>query len=412
MSECEEKNQCLGLRIGSGTFGVVYELSQDPQRCAVKVYNKPINTSPHATMVREWAVLSAMRGRFGVLPSYSFSMRKQYRMAMPRGLALWPHTLRRVCFEQRLKRKDDEQNEKESLLKSVQNCAFDLFTQLLGSLYLAGVEHRDVKPCNVVAMSTSVCANNGARRQLSAPKDDEDCTNWSFHLIDYGAAKRASCYPTNFVTTHIYRAPEKLAFQNLISEPQNFPTLPSEMLMPRFKENGMACEPFMKMRWSERVDVWAMGILLYEFATGHHYIPAKIWEIDEDDMEKENTEKKILQYHIQSQNKWRKQISAIFPDCKMRDSFINLLSRCLTIEPENRASLHECWQHEFVQQAAENSTRRLLLAQKLVVCFFKRPQSSFIRFKTVTPTLERIETMKYLFTVGCDAKFRCQTVSG
>lgn len=449
----------LGRRIGSGTFGTVYEWSRDPQRCAIKLYHKPGNSSPHATLVREWALMAAMRGRFNSLPCFQFSTSQAYYVLMPRGFSLWPHSLVRISREQCLfseQRKASRYSKQKGLLLStLQNCAFDLFTQLLGTLYVAGVEHRDIKPNNVVAMvdkqsNNSSSSGDETDRHLAPASIDERCDRWSFHLIDYGAAKYASCYPTNYVTTHIYRAPEKLIFQTSLCEPHTFPTAPTAERMPRFSSvaaldgsiQTVVCAPFMKMRWSERVDVWAMGVLLYEFATGQHFIPADVWDCEaeeaEDDEETERisggisdggrasndtpsrlmVEQRILDYLESDKGAWEQRLRAIFLPCTQLNQFIELLKQCLQPDPEKRASLHWCWNHEFVQGALAKEkevadkislVRRHRQRKKLLALFRDPTLMSIERFFTRF-SLETLSALKYLFDVGCDVGLRCHTV--
>lgn len=412
-NKVDHNDVVAGPRIGAGTYGTVHESSSNPKLCVVKVYKQPVRAPPCAPLLREWAVLAAMRGRFNVLPAYRFdTSAPSYRLTMPRGLPLWPHTLREYV--------GNASRASTMLMSAVQNCAFDLFTQLLGTVLLVGTEHRDIKPHNIVA---TVQASRTRTRVAASRRRRIDA--WRFHLIDYGAAKYASCYPSTFVTTHIYRPPEKLRFQTQFGgDKMPFPRHETREWAPRFDTQKRAVlMPYMKMRWSERVDAWAMGVVLFEMITGEHFVPLGLWctvpasgtesssgsfcspmQTTTTSDSEDDVEKNIFEYHLQRSTEWRMRLCAVVPPSRRRDQLVDLIARCVEINPGDRASLRECWEHPFVQDATARCSRRTEQREQLV---HTRPTTNTPK---VCPSLKLHRALCYLLDKGCTAGLRCHTL--
>jgi serine/threonine protein kinase len=95
-------------------------------------------------------------------------------------------------------------------------------------------------------------------------------------------------------------------------------------------------EPSMEMEQS--FDVWSLGMLLYELATGKHYF---------EDKQDENGG--LCKVRIASTLKNMEEVNM---DNEQMDSQLkDLIQRCLTIEPEQRPNLQQVLEHPFFHRA-------------------------------------------------------------
>jgi serine/threonine protein kinase len=102
-------------------------------------------------------------------------------------------------------------------------------------------------------------------------------------------------------------------------------------------------EPYMEME--QNFDVWSLGMLLYELATGTHYFEDK----QDCKVQIATTLKNIEAVNLDNEH----------IDSQLKD----LIQQCLTIEPEQRPKVQQVLEHPFFHRNIEANIRKIPIAQ-------------------------------------------------
>jgi serine/threonine protein kinase len=99
------------------------------------------------------------------------------------------------------------------------------------------------------------------------------------------------------------------------------------------------------MEMEQNFDVWSLGMLLYELATGTHYFEDK----QDCKVQIATTLKNIEEVNLDNEH----------IDSQLKD----LIQQCLTIEPEQRPNVQQVLEHPFFHRKIEANIRKIPIAQ-------------------------------------------------
>ena len=165
--------------------------------------------------------------------------------------------------------------------------SFEFFIQIVDAVYFLHMNqiiHRDIKPENILITEDNI-----------------------LKLSDFGSAKNLTLKKRNsFCGTVEYMAPEIIGSEN----------------------------------YDYSVDIWSLGILLYELLMGHSPF-------------KDKNAKNIMSNIIMHQLKYEKNIS---DDCK------DLINKLLEVNPEKRIDIKGILSHKFIQKNVENKNSLITMS--------------------------------------------------
>lgn len=290
--------------IGRGAQGIVCQAFDKKRNCAVaiKKFMRPFQTQIHAKRAfREIKLMQLLKHRniISLLDLFSPSDTIDGFSDMYVVMDKMDANLCRVVNTQL-------DHERVSYLLYQILCA-------IRYMHSAGIIHRDLKPSNIVVK--------------------EDC---SLKILDFGLARNVGNFMmTPYVVTRYYRAPEVI----------------------------------LGMTYDEKVDVWAIGCIFAELVKGEVFFPGTD-HIDQwnqitsvlgtpDDSFIDRLMDTVRNY-IRSRPKikrptWEELVpDHYFPqgqrdDARRTREGRDLMSKMLEIDPDNRLTIDECLQHEYVR---------------------------------------------------------------